>query len=135
MVFKQLSGLSRYVQNYYMESSFEMYLDIEPAFNHRLTQILNVQLPDWNDSLVQHIMHLFTSQILWDRSLNHAMYTTCCYARHQKDQEYLSHLAYLFEEGISLISDLDASKLYYNIGYAARRETFFFAPYIKGSMI
>ena len=40
MIFKQLSGnLSRYVQNYYMESPFEMYLDIEPAFNHRLTQI------------------------------------------------------------------------------------------------
>ena len=45
MVFKQLSGLSKYVQNYHMESSFEMYSDIEPAFNHRLTQILNVQLP------------------------------------------------------------------------------------------
>ena len=135
IIFKQLSGLSRYVQNYYMESSFEMYLDIEPAFNPRLTQILDVQLPDWNDSLVQHILHLFTSQILWDRDLNHAMYTTCCYARHYKDQEYLSHLAYLFEEGISLISELDASKLYYNFGYAARRETFFFAPYVNGSFI
>ena len=135
MVFKQLSGLSRYVQNYYMESSYEMYLDIEPAFNHRLTQILNVQLPDWNDSLVQHILQLFSNQLLWDRDLNHAMYTTCCYARQQHDQEYLSHLAYLFEEGISLISSLDPSKLYYNFGYAARKETFFFAPYVNGSFI
>ena len=135
MIFKQLSGLSRYVQSYYLESSFEMYLDIEPAFNHRLTQILDVQLPAWNDSLVQHILHLFTSQIIWDRSLNHAIYTTCCYARHHKDEEYLNHLAYLFEEGISLIPDLDASKLYYNIGYAARRESLFFAPYIKGSLL
>ena len=135
MIFKQLSGLSRYVQNYYMDSSYEMYLDIEPAFYHRLTQILNVQLPDWNDSLVQHIMHLFTSQILWDKDLEHAMYTTCCYARHQKSQEFLSHLAYLFEEGISLIPSLDPSKLYYNFGYAARKETFFFAPYVNGSFI
>ena len=51
-----------------------------------------------------------------------------------KDEEYLTHLAHLFEEGISLTHKLDASKLYYNIGYAARRETFFFAPYIKGSL-
>ena len=135
MIFKQLSGLSRYVQNYYMESSFEIYLDIEPAFHHRLTQILNTQLPEWNDSLVQHIIHLFHNQLLWDRDLNYAMYTTCCYARHQNNQEYLKHLAYLFEERISLIPELDISKLYYNFGYAARKETLFFAPYVNGSFI
>ena len=134
MVFKQLSGLSRYVQSYYLESSFQMFLDIEPAFHPQLTQILDVQLPAWNDSLVEHIMHLFTSQIIWDRTLNHAFYTTCTYARYLKDEEYLTHLAHLFEEGISLTHKLDASKLYHNIGYAARRETFFFAPYIKGSL-
>ena len=135
MIFKQLSSLSRYVQNYYMDSSFEMYLDIEPAFNHKSTQLLDVQLPDWNDSLVQHILQLFKHKIFWDRGLNYVMSTTCCYARQIKDQEYLSHLAYLFEERISLNSDLDASKLYYNLGYAANRETFFFAPYVKGSLI
>ena len=62
-------------------------------------------------------------------------YTTCTYARYLKDDDYLIHLAHLFEEGISLTSDLDAQKLYHNIGYAARRETFFFAPYVKGSLL
>ena len=94
MIFRQLSGLSRYIQNYYMESSFQMYLDIETAFNPQLTQILDVQLSAWNDSLVEYILHLFTSQIISDRTLNHAIYTTCCYARHLKDEEYLTHLAY-----------------------------------------
>ena len=74
MIFRKLSGLSRYIQSYYMESSFQMYLDIEPAFNPQLTQILDVQLPAWNDSLVEYILHLFTSQIIWDRTLNHAIY-------------------------------------------------------------
>ena len=134
MIFRKLSGLSRYIQSYYMESSFQMYLDIEPAFNPQLTQILDVQLPAWNDSLVEYILHLFTSQIIWDRTLNHAIYTTCSYARHLKNEEYLTHLAYLFEEGVSLIHELDASKLYHNFSYAARRESAFFDPYIKGSL-
>ena len=134
MIFKQLSGLSRYIQSYYMESSFQMYLDIETSFSSQLTQSLDFQLPGWNDSLVQHILHLFTSQIIWNRTLNHAFYTTCCYARHLKDEEYLTHLAYLFQEGISLTSDLEASKLYHNIAYGARRESLFFAPYNKGSL-
>ena len=86
-------------------------------------------------SLVEYILHLFTSQIIFDRTLNHAFYTTCNYARHLKDEEYLTHLAYLFEEGISLTHELDASKLYHNIGYAARRESLFFAPYNKGSLL
>ena len=85
-----------------------MYLDIEPVFNPQLTQILDVQLPAWNDSLVEYILHLFTSQIIYDRTLNHAIYTTCSYARHLKDEEYLTHLAYLFEEGVALIHELDA---------------------------
>ena len=51
-----------------------------------------------------------------------------------KNEEFLTHLAYLFEEGISLTSDLDASKLYHNVAYAARRESLFFAPYNKGSL-
>ena len=135
MIFKQLSSLSRYIQSYYLESSFQMYLDIETVFNHQLTQILDVQLPGWNDSLVEHILHLFTNQIISDRTLNHAIYTTCNYARHLKDEEYLTHLSYLFEEGISLTHELDASKLYHNISYAARRESLFFAPYIKGSLL
>ena len=135
MIFKQLASLSRYVQSYYLESPFQMFLDIETTFCPKLTQILDVQLPAWNDSLIEHIMHLFTSQILWDGIWNHVFYTTCTYARYLKDEDYLAHLAYLFEEGISLTSDLDASKLYYNIGYAARRETFFFAPYVKGSLL
>ena len=80
-------------------------------------------------------MHLFTNQIVLNRTLNHAFYTTCNYARHLKNEEYLTHLAYLFEEGISLTPDLDASKLYHSIGYAARRETSFFAPFVKGSLL
>ena len=126
MIFRQLSGLSRYIQSYYLESSFQIYLDIETEFNPQLTQILDVQLPAWNDSLVEYILHLFTSQIIWDRTLNHAIYTTYL---------LLTHLAYLFEEGISLTHELDASKLYHNIGYAARRESLFFAPYNKGSLL
>ena len=51
-----------------------------------------------------------------------------------RTEEYLTHLAYLFEEGISLTNDLEASKLYHNIAYAARKESSFFAPYIKGSL-
>ena len=135
MIFKQLGNLSRYIQSYYLESPFQMFLDIETAFYPKLTQILDIELPAWNDSLIEHIMHLFTSQILWDRTLNHAFYTTCTYIRYLKDEDYIAHLSHLFEEGISLTSDLDASKLYHNIGYAARRETFFFAPYVKGSQL
>ena len=40
----------------------------------------------------------------------------------------------MFEEGISLTPDLEASKLFYNIAYGAKRESLFFAPYIKGSL-
>ena len=134
MIFRQLSGLSRYIQSYYMPTSFQMYLDIETNFNHQLTQCLEFHLPGWNDSLVEYILHLFTSQIIFDRTLNHAIYTTCNYARHLKNEEYLTHLAYLFEEGISLTNDLEASKLYHNIAYGARRESLFFAPYNKGSL-
>ena len=134
MIFRQLSGLSRYIQSYYMESSTQMYLDIETSFNHQLTQSLDIQLPGWNDSLVEYILHLFTSQIIWDRTLNHAIYTTCNYVRHLKDEEYLTHLAYLFEEGISLTHDLEASKLFHNIAYGSKRESLFFAPYNKGSL-
>ena len=134
IIFRQLSGLSRYIQNYYMASSTQMYLDIETSFNLQLTQDLDLHLPGWNDSLVEYILHLFTSQIIWDKALNHAIYTQCCYARHLKDEEFLTHLAYLFEEGISLIPALDASKLFHNIVYGAKRESLFFAPYIKGSL-
>ena len=56
MIFKQLRNLSRYVQSYYLESSFQIFLDIETAFCPKLTQILDVQLPAWNDSLVEYIM-------------------------------------------------------------------------------
>ena len=134
MIFRQLSGLSRYIQSYYMPTSTQIYLDIETNFNHQLTECLEFHLPGWNDSLVEHILHLFTSQIIFDRTLNYAIYTTCNYARHLKTEEFLTHLAYLFEEGISLTSELEASKLYHNIAYGARRETSFFAPYIKGSL-
>ena len=134
MIFKQLSGLSRYIQSYYMPNSTQIYLDIETNFSHQLTQCLEFHLPGWNDSLVEYILHLFTSQIILDRTLNHAIYTTCNYARHLKNEEFLTHLAYLFEEGISLTSELEASKLYHNVAYGARRETSFFAPYIKGSL-
>ena len=51
-----------------------------------------------------------------------------------KNEEFLTHLAYLFEEGISFSPDLEASKLYPNVVCGARRETSFFAPYIKGSL-
>ena len=64
IIFKQLSGLSRYIQNYYMASSTQMYLDIETSFNPQLTQNLDFHLPGWNDSLVEYILHLFTSQII-----------------------------------------------------------------------
>ena len=134
MIFRQLSGLSRYIQSYYMPSSTQMYLDIETNFNHQLTQSLEFHLPGWNDSLVEYILHLFTSQIIWDRTFNHAIYTQCYYARHLKDEEFLTHLAYLFKEGISLTNELEASKLYHNIAYGARRESLFFAPYNKGSL-
>ena len=134
MIFKQLSGLSRYIQSYYMPTSFQIYLDIETNFKHQLTPCLEFHLPGWNDSLVEYILHLFTSQIIFDRTLNHAIYITCNYARHLKSEEYLTHLAYLFEEGISLTNDLEASKLYHNMAYAARKESSFFAPYIKGSL-
>ena len=120
MIFKQLSGLSKYIQSYYMPTSFQMYLDIETNFKHQLTPYLEFHLPGWNDSLVEYILHLFTSQIIFDRTLNHAIYTTCNYARHLKSEEYLTHLAYLFEEGISLTNDLEVSKLYHNMAYAAR---------------
>ena len=134
MIFRQLSGLSRYIQSYYMPTSTQIYLDIETNFNHQLTQCLEFHLPGWNDSLVEYILHLFTSQIILDKTLNYAIYTTCTYARHLKDEEFLTHLAYLFEEGISLTPELEASKLYHNVAYGARRETSFFAPYIKGSL-
>ena len=130
MIFKELSGLSKYVQHYYMASPTEMYLDIETTFNLQMKDYL----PGWNDSLVSHILHLFTSQIIWDRTLNHAIFTKCYYARHIKDDEFLTHLAYLFEEGISLILDFDSSKLYHNFAYGARRESLFFAPYCKRSL-
>ena len=58
----------------------------------------------------------------------------CNYARQLKDEKFLTHLAYLFEEGISLIPALDASKLFHNIAYGAKRESLFFAPYSKGSL-
>ena len=32
-----------------------------------------------------------------------------------RSEEFLTHLAYLFEEGISLTPDLEASKLYHNM--------------------
>ena len=134
MIFRQLAGLSRYIQSYYMPTSTQIYLDIETNFNHQLTECLEFHLPGWNDSLVEHILHLFTSQIIFDRTLNYAIYTTCNYARHLKTKEFLTHLAYLFEEGISLTHELEASKLYHNFAYGARRETSFFAPYIKGSL-
>ena len=130
MIFRELSGLSRYIQNYYMESPTQMYLDIETSFNLQLKD----QLPEWNDSLVEFILHQFTNQIIWDKTLNHAIYTKCYYARHLKDEEFLTHLAYFFEEGISLIHDLDTSKLFHNITYGAKRESLFFAPYCKGSL-
>ena len=113
-----------------MESPTQMYLDIETSFNLQLKD----HLPGWNDSLVEFIMHQFTSQIIWDKTINHAIHTKCYYARHLKDEEFLTHLAYLFEEGISLIPDLDASKLFHNIAYGAKRESLFFAPYSKGSL-
>ena len=62
MVFKQLAGLSKYVQSYYMPTSFQMYLDIETNFTHQLTPDLEFHLPSWNSSLVEYILHLFTSQ-------------------------------------------------------------------------
>ena len=62
MVFKQLSGLSRYIQSYYMPTSFQMYLDIETNFSHQLTMDLEFQLPSWNSSLVEHILHLVYRQ-------------------------------------------------------------------------
>ena len=135
MIFKQLSGLSRYIQSYYMPTSFQMYLDIETNFNHQLTMDLEFHLPSWNSSLVEYILHLFTDKVIFDRTLNHAIYTTCSYARHLKSEEYLSHLAYLFEEGTSLIPSLDPSRLYHNMAYAARKESSFFAPYVKGSCL
>ena len=58
MIFRELSGLSRYVQSYYMASSTQMYLDIETSFSLQLTQTLDIHLPGWNDSLVEYI---FTS--------------------------------------------------------------------------
>ena len=33
MIFRELSGLSRYVQNYYMESPTQMFLDIQTSLN------------------------------------------------------------------------------------------------------
>ena len=135
MIFKQLSGLSRYIQSYYMPTSFQMYLDIETNFSHQLTSDLEFHLPSWNSSLVDYILHLFTDKVIFDRTLNHAIYTTCDYARHSKSEEYLSHLAYLFEEGTSLIPNLDPSRLYHNMAYAARKESSFFAPYVKGSCL
>ena len=134
MIFRQLSGLSRYIQSYYMEFSTQMDLDIETSFSLQLTQNLDIHLTGWNDSLAEYILHLFTSQIIWDRTLNHAIYTQCNYARHLKDEEFLTHLAYLFEEGISLIPALDASKLFHNIAYGAKKESLFFASYNKGSL-
>ena len=118
-----------------MPTSFQMYLDIETNFKHQLTPDLEFHLPGWNNSLVEYILHLFTSQVIFDRTLNHAIYTTCNYARHLKSEEYLTHLAYLFEEGISLTHELDASKLYHNMAYAARKESSFFAPYVRGSCL
>ena len=135
MVFKQLSELSKYVQSYYMPTSFQMYLDIETNFKYQLTPCLEFHLPGWNNSLVEYILHLFTSQVIFDRTLNHAIYTTCNYARHLKSEEYLTHLAYLFQEGISLTPDLDASKLYHNMAYAAGKGSSFFAPYVRGSCL
>ena len=135
MIFKQLSGLSRYIQSYYMPTSFQMYLDIETNFSHQLTPDLEFHLPGWNSSLVEYILHLFTSKVIFDRTLNHAIYTTCNYARHLKSEEYLTHLAYLFEEGTSLTHDLDPSRLYHNMAYAARKESSFFAPYVRGSCL
>ena len=44
MIYRKLSGLSRYIQSYYLESSFQMYLDIETNFNHQLTQCLEFQV-------------------------------------------------------------------------------------------
>ena len=131
MIFKELSGLSIYVQNYYMESPTQMFLDIQTSFNLQLKD----HLPGWNDSLVEFILHQFTSQIIWDRTLNHAIYTKCYYARHLKDDEFLTELPYLFEEGIPLTNALDTSKLFHNLAYGAKRESLFYAPYCKGSLL
>ena len=40
MIFKELSGLSRYIQHYYMESPTQMYLDIESTFNPQMKDYL-----------------------------------------------------------------------------------------------
>ena len=77
---------------------------------------------------------VYQSDYFWQHGLKYAIYTTCNYARHLKNEEFLTHLAYLFEEGISLTPDMEASELYHNVAYGARRETSFFAPYIKGSL-
>ena len=82
-----------------------MFLDIQPTFNLQHKDYL----PGWNDSLVEIVLHKFTSQIVWDSSINHAIYTKCYYARHIKSDEFLTELAYLFEEGTSLTDTLDSS--------------------------
>ena len=65
MIFRQLLGLSRYIQSYYMESSTQMFLDIETSFNLQMKDYL----PGWNDSFVEYILHLFTSQSFLTRLL------------------------------------------------------------------
>ena len=135
MIFKSLVGLSTYVQSYYMPTSFQMYLDIETNFNYQLTPDLEFHLPSWNSSLVEYILHLFADKVILDRTLNHVIHVTCNYARHLKSEEYLTHLAYLFEEGTSLIPDLDPSRLYHNMAYAAEKGSSFFAPFVKGSCL
>ena len=112
-----------------MATPTQMFLDIQTVFNPQLKDFL----PGWNDSLVEFILHQFTSQIIWDRTLNHAIYTKCYYARHLRNDEFLTELAYFFEEGISLTNALNSSKLFHNIAYDAKRESLFYAPYGKTS--
>ena len=130
MIFKALGDISRYIQRYYLHSSTQMFLDIQPTFNLKQKDYLL----GLNDSLITTILHQFTSQILWDRSLNHAIHTKCFYARHITTDEFLFELAYIFEEGVSPTNALDTSQVFHNLAYAAKRKSLFFAPCCKGSL-
>ena len=130
MIFKELGILSRFVKSYYLQPPTQMFLDIQPTLNLQQKDYL----PGWNDSLVVIILQRFTSQIVWDSSINHAIYTKCYYARHIKNDEFLTELAYLFEEGTNLTATLDASKLFPNFAYGSKRESLFYAPHCKGSL-
>ena len=133
MVFSKIGRYSAYIEHYYMHTPRIMILIVEP-----ISKPWNREyMPAWRQELLDHLLLRLASTTLVMGT--HYTYVNCFMARYFISIDLLKKLAFALEEGFTIDEqdpdvNVDMHYLFKNFAYGQKMESFFYAPYLNGSL-